>query len=335
MGPVSIADIGNIGTIEVVVTERIDLDKVVAPVDVSPDRRTHEDAGGERECTAGDIPGRVPVVGRVVGVRPSAVHRSGIIAWNVILIGVRRLDRIYGGRSGLYGMRGRWSLRCRTRRCRHLLLRRRLELTIGVSTCSKLLHGIEHLTLLRQEGVAELLSPFELVAHHLQRLRQRSQRLHARIPGLLLHRALERLAGHVRIDLRPARRRDDLERIGRGHEDLRQESIGVERDRRHQLLELRRREFCRCRSVLSACGARGGDAPARKDEKPDARHAAKSPMYPRSHCHGSSPFSLCLDLSLRIGMEFFDIGQEEGINGRGAFRLPRRRLVRARHSEKK
>jgi hypothetical protein len=51
-------------------------------------------------------------------------------------------------------------------------------------------------------------------------------------------------------------------------------------------------------------------------------------MYPRSHCHGSSPFSLCLDLSLRIGMEFFDIGQEEGINGRGAFRLPRRRLVR-------
>src|SRR5205807_4954733 len=64
MGPVSIANIGNIGAIEVVVAERVDLDKVAIPVDVSPDRRTDEDAGGERERIAGGIAGRVPVVGR-------------------------------------------------------------------------------------------------------------------------------------------------------------------------------------------------------------------------------------------------------------------------------
>ena len=130
----------------------------------------------------------------------------------------------------------------------HLL--RGLEIARAVGASAQLLDGGGDVVGLRQVGVAQRLRPVELVAHHGQDLRHGSERLDAWIPGLLLHRAFERLAFHVRIVLGPARRLHHFERICGGGQDLTEKRIGIERDRRDQLGHLlgaeRRRRRRRC-----------------------------------------------------------------------------------------
>ncbi len=123
----------------------------------------------------------------------------------------------------------------------HRLLLARFQVTGRVSTRAQPLHGIEHVLLLGKEGIAQITRPIEFVIHHLERLRNRRQGLDARIPRLLLHRVIERLTVDCGIGLRPARSLDNLQRISRSHQDLRKQGIGIKGDRRHQLLELRRR----------------------------------------------------------------------------------------------
>ena len=75
---------------------------------------------------------------------------------------------------------------------------------------------------------------------HFQHLRKRHERLHTRIPGLLLERvsqlpALERRVARL---LNPAIGFDDFQRIGRRHQHLGDERIRIERDRREHLTGL-------------------------------------------------------------------------------------------------
>src|SRR5262249_45653628 len=77
-----------------------------------------------------------------------------------------------------------------------------------------------------------------------------AERLDARVPALVLQRLLERVGLEVGVLLQPARGLHDLERIRRRHQRLAQEPVRVERDRRHQLLELLRRNG-RLRRVLA------------------------------------------------------------------------------------
>ena len=49
----------------------------------------------------------------------------------------------------------------------------------------------------------------------------------------------------------------DLERIGRGHQDLREQRVGIQRDRRDELVELLLRERLGARGLRRACGGRG------------------------------------------------------------------------------
>ena len=106
------------------------------------------------------------------------------------------------------------------------------------------LHGIHDIGLLRQEGVAERLRPVELAVHHLEDLGKRHQGFDAGIPVLLLERRIQLIASELRIVgiLNPARGQVDLERVGRGHQDLGEQRIGIERDRREKLVELLRRD---------------------------------------------------------------------------------------------
>jgi hypothetical protein len=92
--------------------------------------------------------------------------------------------------------------------------------------------------LLSEDGVAELLHPLELVVHHLEDLGKAHQRLDAVVPGLLLQLFVERLILELRIGLGEPRGLDDLERVRGRHEDLRDQRIRIERDRRHDLLQL-------------------------------------------------------------------------------------------------
>jgi len=72
--------------------------------------------------------------------------------------------------------------------------------------------------------------------------------LHARVPVLVRDHLVQGVAAKVGILLHEACGLNDLERIGRGHEDLCQQLIGIEGDRREELVEL----------VLAVRRARGG-----------------------------------------------------------------------------
>ena len=121
---------------------------------------------------------------------------------------------------------------------------------------SQTLHGVHDVLLLREEGVAQLLRPVELLVHHRQHVRKRDQRLHGRIPGLLLHLLRNGVALDLRMLLGPARGLHDLERIGRGHEDLRQQRVRIQRDGCDDLLQLFGLEWRRLRLSRALRGSR-------------------------------------------------------------------------------
>ncbi len=268
--------VGDVGAIELVVAERIDVHVPVPPVDAGPDRRAGEDAGAKAPIAAGPI-GRIPKERRVVGIRPRAVDDARIVDRHEVLIRIGRRDRVRGrGRAAAGGHVGR-PVGPRDR-----LLRRRLQVAGRIRPRAQPLYRVEHVALLREEGVAEILRPLELVVHHRQRLRNRRQRLDARIPTLLLHGVLERLAGDLWIFLGPARGLDHLERIGRRHQHLRDQGVGKQRDRRDQLLDLL---VVECSSTLRLCrrAAEAGDQ--ERDGECEFAHAVRVMYVPAVMSH--------------------------------------------------
>jgi hypothetical protein len=110
-----------------------------------------------------------------------------------------------------------------------------------------------------EHRVAELLRPLELLVHHLEDLRERGQGLHRRIPVLLpggLHHRVALELVPVRLD--EARRLDDVERVGRRHQRLHEELVGIQRDRRDEAVELVLRELGRGGGAAGGRGGRGG-----------------------------------------------------------------------------
>ena len=97
---------------------------------------------------------------------------------------------------------------------------------------AQLLHRIHDVRFLCEECLAEPARPVRILVHAREQLRERDQRLHARVPVFVLHRAHRIVALQARIGARPARRCGHLERIGRGHQHLREQRIGIQRDRR-------------------------------------------------------------------------------------------------------
>ena len=145
-----------------------------------------------------------------------------------------------------------WTVGGRRRLHDDLLLLGRLQVAFGLRLGAQALHGVHHVLLLREERVAELLGPVELLVHHREHLRERDQRLDARVPGLALAaRPRGPCPSAFGFAFEPARRFDDLERIGRGHQHLREQRVGIERDRRDELLDLLRLE----RRFLSAASS--------------------------------------------------------------------------------
>ena len=217
---------------------------------------TDGDGGGERDARGERAAGEVAVrrrkiVRRVVGIGPSPVDHRRLVVRDVDLVRRGRLDLdVLPVVLGLDGDR---------------LLLGGLELAVVAGLGPQPLDRVHDIRLLRQHGVAELLRPIELLRHHRQHVRDLDQRLHAVVPALLSERAGERIALHVLVGLGPAIRLHDLERIGRGDQHLRQQRIRVQRDRRHQLLELRRLEQRlrrRGRAAASAPSRRAGSTRA-------------------------------------------------------------------------
>ena len=132
----------------------------------------------------------------------------------------------------------------------------------GIRFASQVLHRIHDLRFLVEESIAEVFGPIEFLVHHVEDLRKRDQRFDARVPFGLLCRAHCAVAVQPRIAPRPTRRLDDFSRISRGHQDLRQQRIGIQRDRRQHLVELLLRKCCPALPrpvLLRACKGHGKD----------------------------------------------------------------------------
>ena len=213
---------------------------VLTPVEIAPAPEPERvEAGAEchkvirRPAISGPVS---EIERRVIGIGPIAVDAPRIIVRNIDDVGPGRLDHdlLILGRDRL--------LRCRSER------------TGGLRTLAQALNGVHDIRLLREKGVAELLGPLQIAVHHAQELRKRNERFDARIPGLLLQRRRQYVALKRRVggSLQPAVRLDNLERVGRGHQDLCNQRIGVERNRCHQPIDLRGGERHRagCRSRL-------------------------------------------------------------------------------------
>ena len=215
---------------EVLVAADIEVEPVVMPVGPPPERHAHDDADAEGEEAAHDPSRRVVVVRRIGRIGPRAVDDQRIIGRHVDHAGLGRLDaddRCLPGRRGLQG---------------DDLLRRGGERALGLGPRAETLDRLHQLLALPQGRVAQLLGPRKLLVHHAEDLGERDEGLHAVVPVLGGQRLVQGLAGEAGIGLDESRGHDHLERIGGRHQHLRQERVGVERDRRGDLLQLLRSE---------------------------------------------------------------------------------------------
>ena len=267
-----LAAAAHVGAVEALVDVRrpvhVDVDVAAPPVAAAEDRTRGGDADAPREAgheRAARIVERRrrPVVRRIRRIAPRAVDDGRVVRRHVDHLRVRRLDLDH---------------RLLRRRLLddHLLLLGGLEVARLLRFLAQPLHRVEHRLLVGEERVAELLRPVELLVHRLEGLREGDERLHAHVPGLALHRLHRGVALHVRVRLHPARGLDDLERIGRGHQHLRQQRIRVEGDRRNQRLDLLRLERRRLALRLRDAAGRRGRREEHCEERP---REASSPGF--------------------------------------------------------
>ena len=121
---------------------------------------------------------------------------------------------------------------------RDLLLLGGLQVSRVGGLLSHALHGVHHIALLREEGIAEVGRPLDVVAQAFDDVGQRGEPLNGRIPIFLLDGGGEGLALQVGVFGHPLLQLDDFERVRRGGKHLRQERIRIEGDRGHQRIEL-------------------------------------------------------------------------------------------------
>ena len=232
---IAAADIGVAAADIVDVDRAVDVDVAAAPVDAAAPVIAARCPAPERIARAEGNPGgkhrarhiaerRRKVIGRIGGIVPGAVHHRRLI--------IRHVNRVWHG--GLDDD----DLLALLLSDRDLLLLGRGQLVVGLCLGPQALDRIHNIRLLRKDGVTQLLRPVELFAHHRQHRRRRDQRLDALVPALLVDLGLQRVALERLVRGRPAVRLHHLQRISRRHQNFGEQRIRIERDRRHQRIEL-------------------------------------------------------------------------------------------------
>ena len=239
----------DVGSVKAVVAIDVDVHVTAPPVASAPQGASDGDASCEPEHASCDITGRIPVIGRVIRISPCAIDHGRVVRGNVNDLRIGRFDD--NDRFLLSGV-GRYRLLF------DLLFFGRLEITGCICLCTQILDRCEHVLLLREKRITQLLGPADLVAHHFQNLGKRGQRFDAWVPRFFLHGALKRISGHTGIGLDPPLGLNHLERVGGRHQDLRDKRIRVECDWRDQLFELFLRQNFRC--FVGACNGYGQSA---------------------------------------------------------------------------
>ncbi|MNR05426.1 hypothetical protein D3C85_1214580 [compost metagenome] len=159
----------------------------------------------------------------------------------------------------------------------HLLLLGGLQRAGLLRLHAQALHRVHHVIGLGEKGIAHRVYPLRLAAHHVHHGWERDERLHARVPLLVGHRLGRRVAGETGVGLRPLRRRGHIGRVGRRHQHLRQQRIGIERHGCQQLVEMR----------IVELGLRPG-GPAAEQQHPSTapRQNTSQPVHIGSHNDG-------------------------------------------------
>ena len=201
----------------------VDVDVVVVPVKPAPkviaDGDSEAQGDARDQARADDVAPWVPPV-RGDRPPPPPVDDGRVVDRDVDDLGVRRLDH-----DDL-------------RLDQHLLAVIRAQVARLVGTAPELLDRVHDPVLLREHRITQPLGPLEALAHHLQDLREGSQGLHAGVPGLVLQGTPQGPTGEAGVRFDPAGRLDDLQGIGRGHQDLGQEGVRVQGHGREDAVQL-------------------------------------------------------------------------------------------------
>ena len=215
----------------------VDCDPVRAPIRSAPapERRHDGKAAADLEPRLDrlrhKLARRRQIDRREFAVLPLAVHDGRIIDRHIDPVLLRRGDKD-----------------CRPFLA-HLQVLHLLQLAGFHRELAQCLDPRHDLGLLRRKGDANRLGPLDMLAHHLDDLREGDERLDARIPGQRFQSLDQRIALQIRMTaiLQPLRGFGDLLRIGRRHQHLRQQLVGIERDRRDELIDLLPRVMCGAR----------------------------------------------------------------------------------------
>src|SRR5882724_3284583 len=204
----------------------VEVHSPVAPIGVPvvpPPTESAEEADppteSERNPRADGPEAGVPVPAWVSDQRRT-IDRPRVVFGHVDDLGVCRLDH---DRLALRG---------------DVFLGRTLEVSSLLRSLAHDLDGVEHRLLLVHVCVAQRRRPGEVLVHACQHGGKLRDRLDARIPGLLIDRLGELLPLQIGVLLHPTVSFHDFGRVGGGGKDLRNQGVRIQRDGRHQLLQL-------------------------------------------------------------------------------------------------
>ena len=207
--------------VEVAVTPVEAAAPVIAPASDRPAGAECQPCGNHAGTDVGWI---AEIIRRIFRIGPVTINCRRIVVGNVDRIGLRLLDDDHLLVLLLLNA--------------DLLLLVGDELVARLRLCAQPLYRIHHVGLLRQHGIAEILGPVDLVAHHRENIGCTGQRLDAVVPCLLVDRCLERIAFQILVGFHPAVGLHGLQGIGRSRQHIGEQLIGVKRDRRDQRIEL-------------------------------------------------------------------------------------------------
>jgi hypothetical protein len=229
MLPCICSDIGTTDgyAIDVYVSVDICVHPVMVPIPVTPCKKpgwAHHAKKGERKYNPRYcISRRIIPERRIIGIPPRPINYGGVINRYINHI------RIYGLDHNGIPLRN------------HLLLFAGLQVVRFLGLFPQFLDRIHHGILLAEEGISELLGPLQLLAHHGQDLRERNQGLYAGIPIMLVQFCVQLIALETFGLPNPTVCHYNLEGIRGGHQDLGQQRIGIQGNRRQHLIQFRLR----------------------------------------------------------------------------------------------
>ena len=209
----------------------------VAPIVVTEEKPVSNHDGGtpEKSAVAGVIAitrPRRPAHGLVVRPPPAAIDHHRVVVRDVhhIRVAVAHDDRaLLPDHPHMFGF---------------------LEVARLVGTLAQGLDRLHDLLLLGEEGIPQAARPLKVLVHPGQYLRERQHRLDAGIPGLFFGGTHGVLALQLGTRAGKARRLHHLERISGGHQELRQQLVGIQGHGGQHLVEFclgEQRDIRRCR----------------------------------------------------------------------------------------